>query len=59
MALELGSTLGHYKVTALIGEGGMGQVYQATDTRLDRTVATKVLPEHVAADPDLKQRMSH
>ncbi len=37
----------------------MGQVYQATDTRLDRTVATKVLPEHVAADPDLKQRMSH
>ena len=34
----------------------MGQVYQATDTRLDRTVAIKVLPEHVAADPDLKQR---
>ena len=51
MALNVGSRLGHYDVTALIGEGGMGQVYQATDTRLDRTVAIKVLPEHVAADP--------
>ena len=59
MSLSVGSRLGHYHVTALIGEGGMGQVYQATDTRLDRTVATKVLPEHVAADPDLKQRMSY
>ena len=46
MALNVGSRLGHYGVTALIGEGGMGQVYQATDTRLDRTVAIKVLPEH-------------
>ncbi len=35
MALEIGSRLGHYDVTALIGEGGMGQVYQATDTKLD------------------------
>ena len=35
---------------------GMGEVYKATDTRLDRTVAIKVLPQHVAADPDLKQR---
>ena len=56
MPLTVGSRLGHYDVTALIGAGGMGQVYQATDTRLDRTVAIKVLPEHVAADPDLKQR---
>ena len=46
MALNVGSRLGHYDVTALIGEGGMGQVYQATDTRLDRTVAIKVLPAH-------------
>ncbi len=36
MALEIGSRLGHYDVTALIGEGGMGQVYQATDTKLKR-----------------------
>ena len=46
MSLDIGSRLGHYDVTALIGEGGMGQVYQATDTRLDRTVAIKVLPAH-------------
>ena len=48
--------IGGYAVTAKIGEGGMGEVYQARDTRLDRTVAIKVLPEHVAADPDLKAR---
>ena len=56
MPLQPGTTLGPYQVTAKIGEGGMGEVYQARDTRLDRTVAIKVLPEHVAADPDLKQR---
>ena len=38
MALEFGSRLGHYEVTALIGEGGMGQVYRATDTKLNATV---------------------
>ncbi len=52
MALEIGSRLGHYDVTALIGEGGMGQVYQATDTKLDRNVALKVLPEAFTQDPD-------
>ena len=46
MALSVGSRLGHYDVTALIGEGGMGEVYKATDTRLDRTVAIKVLTDH-------------
>ena len=56
MSLNVGSRLGHCDVTALIGEGGMGEVYKATDTRLDRTVAIKVLPEHVASDPDLKRR---
>ena len=56
MPLQPGTTLGPYAVTAQIGEGGMGEVYKATDTHLDRTVAIKVLPEHVAADPDLKQR---
>ena len=56
MPLQPGTTLGTYSVTAKIGEGGMGEVYKATDTRLDRTVAIKVLPEHVASDPDLKRR---
>ena len=44
MALEPGTTLGHYGVTALIGEGGMGQVRQATDMQLHRDVARKILP---------------
>ena len=47
MTLTVGSRLGHYDVTALIGEGGMGYVYQATDTRLHRQVALKILPELV------------
>ena len=45
MSLTVGSRLGHYQVSALIGEGGMGQVYQATDTTLNRQVALKILPE--------------
>ena len=52
MALTVGSRLGHYDVTALIGEGGMGEVYQACDTKLNRDVALKVLPEAFTADPD-------
>ena len=52
MALTVGSRLGHYDVTALIGEGGRGQVYQATDTKLNRQVALKILPEAFATDPD-------
>ena len=52
MALEVGSRLGHYDVTALIGEGGMGQVYQAIDTKLKRQVALKILPEAFSADPE-------
>src|SRR5262245_56397589 len=51
-----GTRLGPYVIAAPIGAGGMGEVYKGTDTRLDRTVAIKVLPEHVASDPDLKQR---
>ena len=56
MPLDAGTTLGPYEIQAPLGAGGMGEVYQARDTRLDRTVAIKVLPEHAAADPDLKQR---
>ncbi len=44
MALDVGSRLGHYDVTAKIGEGGMGEVYQARDTKLDRDVLTDAVP---------------
>jgi serine/threonine protein kinase len=56
VSLASGTRLGPYEIAAQIGAGGMGEVYKARDTRLDRTVAIKVLPEHVATDPELKQR---
>ena len=52
MPLEPGTTLGPYQVTAKIGEGGMGEVYRARDTKLDRDVALKVLPQAFTDDPD-------
>ena len=52
MSLQPGTTLGAYQVTAKIGEGGMGEVWQARDTKLDRDVALKVLPEAFTSDPD-------
>ena len=52
MSLGVGDRIAHYNVTALIGEGGMGQVYQATDTKLNRQVSLKILPEAFATDPD-------
>ena len=52
MALTLGTRLGVYEVTAQIGEGGMGEVYRARDTKLNRDVAIEVLPATLAADPE-------
>jgi serine/threonine protein kinase len=52
MALPAGSHLGPYRIEALIGAGGMGEVYKARDTRLDRTVAIKVLSPELAATSD-------
>ena len=57
MALTPGTRLGAYEVLALLGSGGMGEVYRARDTRLDRLVAIKVLPASVADDPDCRQRL--
>jgi len=52
MTLESGATLGHYRLLEQIGQGGMGVVWKAVDTNLDREVAVKVLPELLSADPD-------
>ena len=56
MPIEPGTRLGPYEVLAPAGAGGMGEVYRARDTRLDRDVAVKVLPPHLAADPGLRER---
>ena len=56
MTLSVGTRLGSYEIIGVLGAGGMGEVYRARDSRLDRDVAIKVLPAHVAGDRDLKQR---
>src|SRR5262249_12423793 len=52
----IGRTLGRYEIRALLGAGGMGEVYLARDTRLDRDVAVKILPEHLAQDAEALHR---
>jgi Tol biopolymer transport system component len=56
MTLAAGKKLGPYEIIGPLGAGGMGEVYRAKDTRLDRTVAIKVLPLHLSADPEARQR---
>jgi serine/threonine-protein kinase len=56
MTLAAGSKLGPYEIQSPLGAGGMGEVYRARDTRLDRTVAIKVLPQHLADTPEARQR---
>ena len=56
MSLTAGTRLGPYEIVAAIGAGGMGEVYRARDTKLNRDVAIKVLPDEFARDPDRMAR---
>jgi serine/threonine protein kinase len=56
MALPEGARLGPYEILTLVGTGGMGEVYKGRDTRLDRTVAIKVLPQALGHDPRFRER---
>lgn len=55
MSLENGQKLGPYEIIEQAGAGGMGEVYKARDTRLDRTVAIKILPASIAGNPEFKE----
>src|ERR1700675_4640273 len=56
MALTPGTKLGPYEIQSPLGAGGIGEVYKARDTRLDRMVAVKILPRHLSENPEAKQR---
>src|SRR5450755_1418314 len=56
MGLISGTKLGPYEIISPLGSGGMGEVYRARDTRLDRTVAVKILPAHLSSNPEARQR---
>jgi len=56
MNLATGTRLGPYEVLSPLGAGGMGEVYRARDTRLDRTVAVKILPQRLSPNPERRQR---
>ena len=57
MPLETGTQLGPYRILEPLGAGGMGEVHKATDTRLNRTVAIKVLPQRFSEDAEMRQRL--
>src|SRR5512145_1350731 len=57
MAVQPGSRVGGYEITALLGRGGMGEVYRARDTKLGREVAIKILPDVWVTDPDRRARL--